>query len=182
VWTQVGSAGRKAPEGQRAQRIAGAMTAQEQLDPYRNGGRARRWSIARAISRTIGILAGGAAGFSGFAYYILRCFDTCPSDPAEDTISQILTLSLMGLGVAVIVAAVTLGTRWTLPGTWIVTALGALMAVGGVVSLALVPSLRVPANRTDTVMLSIVDLAVGAGLILFTRWARHRRTDPAPRA
>lgn len=146
------------------------MTDPEQLCPYGTDRRSRRSSIARGIA----ILVGVGIGFFGVALFVLRCFSTCPSDPAENAISQILTLSLVGFGVVVIVAASTLGTRWAAAGASTVMVLGALMAIAAVVALVLAPSLRLPGDRSGAFVLALIDTAVGASVMLFGTRVRER--------
>lgn len=150
------------------------MSSREEVDPYGASGRRSPAPIARFIGRGIGVLVGVGIGFYGMSFYVLRCFSTCPTDPAENAISQILTLSLVGFGLVVVIAAVTLGTRWTSPGAWVITILGALMAIGGIVTVALAPSLQFAGDRTATVMFGIIDVAVGVGIVLVAAWVRRR--------
>lgn len=150
------------------------MSDREGLDPYDASGRPSAASIARFIGRGIGVLVGLGIGFYGMSFYVLRCFSTCPTDPAENALSHILPLSFLALAVAVITGAVTTGTRGTAAGTWIITGLGALMPVGGVMTLLLVPSLPFPGDRTGIVVFGIIEIAVGVGLILLARWVRAR--------
>jgi hypothetical protein len=120
------------------------------------------------------MLLGLAIGFYGAVLWGLRCFDTCPTDPAENVIIQVLTLSGVGLGLAMMIAAATLRTRVAVAGAWIITVLGALMAVGGVVSLVLMPSLQFPADRSSTITFSLIDIGVGAALVISGRRVRNR--------
>jgi hypothetical protein len=147
------------------------MTGPEQLDLY--GTRSRGWRIVIALARVAAVLLGLAIGFVGAVFYGLRCFDTCPSDPAEDAILQVLFLSLVAFGLIVIVAAATLGTRAAAAGTWISSFLGVLMVIGGVVALVLVPPIRFPGDRSGTVIYSLTGVAVGVAVVLFGRRLRR---------
>lgn len=150
------------------------MNTREELDPRGASTRPSRGWIARFIGRAIAVLVGlGIAAF-GMTFYVLRCFSTCPTDPAENALSHILPLSFLALGAAVLVAAVTIGTRGTTAGTWIITGLGAVMPVGGLATLVLVPSLPFAGERTGIVIFGIIQVAVGVGLVLAAAWMRRR--------
>lgn len=118
------------------------------------------------------MLVGSGVGLYGGMLYALRCFSTCPSDPAEDAIIRSLTLSLVAFGLGVISAAVSLGTRFVVPGSWIITVSGALMIVGGAVTIALIPALRFDGEHSIMVVFASVDVALGAGLVFFGGRAR----------
>ena len=150
------------------------MTDPEQLDLYGTGRPSRPWSIVMAFVRGIAILAGLVTGFFGAVWYGLRCFDTCPTDPAENAIVQILTLSLVAFGFVVIVAAATLRTRLAVAGGWVIVVLGVVMSVGGVVVLVLAPSLQFPGDRSSTITYGVIDVAAGAALVVLGRRARNR--------
>lgn len=150
------------------------MSAPEELDPYGASRRPTPLSVARFIGRAIGVLVGVGIGVYGLSFYVLRCFSTCPTDPAENALSHILPLSILALGLAVITAAVTFGTRSTIGGAWIITGLGVMLPVTGVVTLLLVPSLPFPGDRTGIVVFGILEIAAGVGLVLFGRWMRRR--------
>ena len=154
------------------------MSDPEVVDPYDSGGRPKRSTMFRGLARGVALLVGAVIAFYGVALYALRCFSTCPTDPAENTISQILTLSLVALGVVVVVAAASIATKLVAPATWVIAAMGILMTAGGVVALTLAPSLRFPGDRTSAVVFALVDVAVGAGIVALGSWVR-RRTEQA---
>lgn len=158
-----------------AESSAGKRSGSHELDPYGSDGGGSGVSIGRVLARLVGILVGLGISFFGFGFYMLRCFSNCPTDPAENTISQILTLSLFGFGVVVVIAAASLRTRFEPAGSWMVTLLGALMALGGLASLVLTPSLEVPGNRGTTIILGVIDIVAGACVVLFGIWARGQR-------
>lgn len=146
----------------------------QQHDAYGKRGSSWLRRIARFIARAIGILIGlGIAAF-GIGFYMLRCSSSCPTDPAENVTSQILTLSLVGFGLVVVVAAVSLVTRSAVVGAWIITVVGGLMATGGVVALAMAPSLRVAADQPSTIMYALLDVIMGAACMALGRRVRRR--------
>jgi hypothetical protein len=156
------------------------VSAPEDLDLYRGAGRTDRAAIARWVVRTIGVLVGLAVALYGVALYALRCFDTCPSDPAVDRIGQALAASLVLLGLVVVTAAASAGTRWSAAGAALVALLGALIALGGIVSLLLVPSIDAPGDHGSSATFGAAAL-VGGSVIAGTAIALRRRGSP-PRA
>ena len=150
------------------------MTGPERLDLYDTQRPTRPWTIVIAFVRGIAIVVGLAVGFVGTALYALRCFDACPTDTAENTIIQILTLSLVTFGLVVIVAAVSLRTRWAVVGGWIISVLGVLMTLGGVATLVQIPLLWFPGDRSSTITYGLIDVAAGAALVVLGRRARNR--------
>ncbi len=135
----------------------------EDLDPYRPTPSVDGTTIARRVARTLGALAGLAVSLSGVALYALRCFDTCPSDPAEDKVGQLLTGSLILFGLVVVVAAASAGTRWSRTGWSIIAVLGLAIGVCGIASVALVPAIDTPGANSSYTTYGIVGIVVGAG-------------------
>ena len=88
----------------------------------------------------LGVLAGLAISLYGVALYALRCFDTCPSDPAEDAVSQLLAGSLILFGLVVVIAAASAGARWSRAGLSIIAVLGSVIVVCGIAFVALGPA------------------------------------------
>lgn len=157
------------PQGQ-----SDRISESQELDPGAGSHRSSPGSIARFIGRGISVLVGLAVAWFGVAFYILRCFSTCPSDPAENAISQILSLSLVGFGLIVSIAALTLGTKLAAAGRWLIIGIGTSIAGGGLVSVALAPSLQVAANGAETVAFGIIDTAAGIGCVLLASRVRRR--------
>ena len=143
-------------------------------DPYLTIRPPSLGSLARFIGRGIAVLVGLGIGLYGLSFYMLRCFSTCPTDPAENALSHILPLTIMTLAAAVVTAAVTTGTRAATTGSWINTGLGILLMGGGIAGLVVVPALRFSGERTGIVTFGIIAIAVGVGLVLFGKWVRGR--------
>jgi hypothetical protein len=134
----------------------------DDLDVYRPARRADPGRIARGVARAAGILAGLAACLYGIALYALRCFDTCPSDPAQDAVGQLLSGSLVVFGLAVVAVAASVGTRAARSGLAIAAVFGCLVGVFGVVSIALVPAIDAPGDHASSTVFGALALAAGA--------------------
>lgn len=134
----------------------------------------------RGVLRAIGILIGTAVALYGIALYALRCFDTCPSDPAEDASLQLLSGAVILFGVALVVFSATFATRRSRAASRILTTLGTVIAGAGVVSLLLVPYLDTPGDRTGWVLMSVAALIVGAGIAMGSIIGRRRRITFEP--
>lgn len=133
----------------------------------------------RWIGRTLGVLIGPAISAYGAGLYLWRCFDTCPADPAEDKISRLLTVSIVLVGLIVVTASACLGTRALRPGTWVVSILGAAIALVGAVTLVLVPALRAPGDDRGPLGFGLLALTVGAATALGSSRLRRRLDRPS---
>lgn len=153
------------------------MSERRDLDPYRPTGSAASSTIARRAARTLGVLSGLAVSLYGAALYALRCFDTCPSDPAENASGQLLSGAFVLFGIAVVVTATTAGTRGGRTGLTVVCVVSCLVAACGAVSLALVPAIDGPGDHGGYVLFGLVALALG-GISAGAAYAYLRR---APR-
>lgn len=139
------------------------MSDREDLDLYKAGGPAPS-SVAVWVARTLGVLAGLAVGFYGAALWLLRCFDTCPSDPAVDKTGRLLSASVILAGLVIVVAAASLGTSWKTVGARIVVVLGSLVALCGIATLALAPGIDFRSDRASTRTFGVIALAAGAAV------------------
>lgn len=143
----------------------------EDLDLYPRRDPAR---IARGAARVLGILFGAAVSLYGVALYALRCFDTCPTDPAEDAVGQLLSGAVLAFGLVIAVASACVGTRWAGTGLAVVIGLGCFVAVAGGVTVALVPRIDAPGDHGSTAAFGVIALAVG-GLVAAAAVALRRR-------
>lgn len=129
--------------------------------------------MTRWVARGLGFVVGLGVSLYAAAVYALRCFDTCPSDAAEDLIYRLLPVALGVLGLVLAVAALTSATRWSTTGSWIIIAGGCVIAACGIASWALVPAIDAPGNHTATarlgVVASVVGIAVVGGAIVLRR-------------
>lgn len=120
------------------------------------------------------MLVGVAVAWFGAALYVLRCFSTCPTDPAEDWTGRLLTASIVLVGLVIVLASSALGTRWSRIGLGIVLALGAAVAACGVVALILVPSIEAPGDHSSSATAAVVAIGVGGAIVAAARAARRR--------
>ncbi len=145
----------------------------ERDDVGRAAPRSRSATNTRWVTRGLGVLVGLAVCLYAAALYALRCFDTCPYDPAENQISRLLPVALGVLGLVLIVAALMSATRWSNTGSWIIIAGGCVIAACGVATWALVPAIEAPGDHTDTarlgVLASLIGVAVVGGAIVLRR-------------
>ena len=153
------------------------MNERKDLDPYRPTGSADPARITRGAARTVGILLGVAVSSFGVALYALRCFDTCPSDPAENAVGQLLAGAFVLFGVVVVVVAASAGTRRSRTGGGTVCALGSLVALCGIASLVLVPGIDAPGDNGGYVLFGLLALA-GGGISAGAAYAYLRRSAP----
>ena len=147
----------------------------EDLDLYRSGPRRGYGAILRGVARGVGILLGLAVSVYGAALYALRCFDTCPTDPAVDATGQLLTWSIILLGFGLVTAAASVGTRWSRIGLGIISVLGSAVALCGVASVVIAPSIKAAGDYSSTTTLSYV-AAVTGGVAAGAAHLLRRRT------
>ena len=119
--------------------IHSVLIVSEDLDLYRSGPGPGHGAILRGVARGAGILLGVAVSTYGAALYALRCFDTCPTDPAVDATGQLLSWSIILFGLGVVTAAASIGTRWSRTGLGIILVLGSVVALCGVASVVIPP-------------------------------------------
>lgn len=153
----------------------------DDLDLYDSG--ADRSSVGHMILRILGFLVGVGLGFVGVVLYTLRCFDTCPADPAVNAISQLLTGAMMLTGLAIVIEAMSFRTTWTPIAEGAVIVVGALIAVAGIASLALIPSVEGTGGGAGTVGFALLAVAVGAALMVNSvreRRAYYSHASPKP--
>ncbi|HEX2294321.1 MAG TPA: hypothetical protein VHN37_03340 [Actinomycetota bacterium] len=115
------------------------MGGRDDLDLYGRGAAPDR-GVGRAMARIVGLLVGAAVSLFGVALFLLRCFDTCPADPAVNTSGQLLSGAVVLFGVVVAVSSLAAGTAGATGVALFAGAAGVLIAVAGVVSFALVQS------------------------------------------
>lgn len=155
------------------------MKDRDDLDLHRAAKRADLAMFARGAGRVLGILFGLAVSLYGGALYMLRCFDTCPTDPAEDAVARLLPASLVAFGIAVAVAAACVATRAARAGLGIVAGLGCLTAVFGVAAAATVPRITAPGDHGSAAVFGVVALVVG-GVMAAAALAARRRVGAPP--
>ncbi|HEV2755981.1 MAG TPA: hypothetical protein VG318_09425 [Actinomycetota bacterium] len=148
----------------------------EDLDPYRPTPPADARTIGRWVARAVGILVGLAILLYGVALYALRCFDTCPSDPAQDHVYQLLTGAIILFGIVVLVAASFAGTRRARAGLSVVTGLGAAVVACGLVAVAFVPAIDAPGDHSGSTQFGMLAVLAG-GVSAGTAWAFRRRSS-----
>ena len=137
------------------------MDGREDLDLYRPAHRPDARTIARWAARTVGILLGLAIAAYGAVLYMLRCFDTCPDDPAQDNAGKLLLAAIVLFGLAVVAASACTGARWARSGLPVVKVLGALIVLCGVAAVAIVPSIEAPGDHSGSTIAGIVAVVVG---------------------
>lgn len=104
-------------------------------------GAAPHRSVGRTVARILGVLVGAGLSLYGVALFALRCFDTCPADPAVDKSTQLLSGALVLFGVVVVVVSAASGTVCSAGAAVFAVVLGVAIALAGLVSLVLVTSL-----------------------------------------
>lgn len=149
------------------------MSEREDLDLYPRRDPA---TIARVVARVLGILLASAISLYGLALYMLRCFDTCPTDPAQDAVGQLLSGSVVAFGIVVGVAAASVGTRWARTGLTIVSVFGVFVALAGVAAIVLVPRIEAAGDHGSTAAFGVIALVAG-GLTVVAGVLLRRRAE-----
>ena len=138
-----------------------AVSGRDDLDLHGREAAPGRVTPAIWLIRVLGVLAGAVAVFYGVGFYFLRCFSTCPSDPSLDKTIQLLTVSLALFGLVVAIASASAGTRSATRAAAAVAVLGAAIAVAGLATLALAPSIDAPSDGGGTAFKGAVTLVAG---------------------
>lgn len=157
------------------------MGERRDLDLYGSGATPGRTPVTAWIVRIAGLLVGAAITFYGLALYALRCFDTCPEDPAVDTATLLMATAIVLFGLVVAIASASGRTRWAVGGATVVAALGFAIAAVGIASLAQVPRIDDPGGqRSDVTLAGAAATAVGTGVAtaaIFRRRKGPRQAD-----
>lgn len=150
------------------------MSGRDDLDLYGRGAAPERAPAARGFARVVGVVTGAVISLYGMALFVLRCFDTCPTDPSLDKAVQLVAGTVVTFGLVVVIASVSIGTRLAARGAALVCALGAAIATAGVATLALVPSIDDPGGHGGTPVAGATALLVGGAVAVTAAIARRR--------
>lgn len=151
------------------------MGERRDLDLYGSGATPGRTPVTAWIVRIAGLLVGAAITLYGVALYALRCFDTCPEDPAVNTATVLMSAAIVLFGPAVAIASASVRTRWAVGGATVVAALGFAIAAVGIASLAQVPRIDDPGGqRSDVTLAGAAETVAGAGVTAAALLRRKR--------
>ena len=135
------------------------------LDPYDSGGHPP--SLVGGILRILVVLVGLAIAAYGLGLWVLRCFDTCPSDPSLDKVLMLLSAALSLTGLVVVIQAVSFRTRWADVVSGALVFVGGLIALLGIASLVLLPSVDELGSSRPSVVWPLAALLVGVAIAIF---------------
>lgn len=143
----------------------------DDLDLYGSGDGRR---VVSGLLRTLGVLLGAAIAACGVGLFMLRCFDYCPEDPSVDKALILLSAALVLVGAAVGVEAISVRTQAEAGASVVVAGLGCLVALAGIVSLALVPSIDERFGGNEMAAFAALAVVVGGAIAVLRRPGRRR--------